>query len=66
MVKAVRILLDEKEYDRLSKYKEYCTWYDVLKRGVESIAFFNDADWVDVTTKSPHYVHVTDEGGELK
>ena len=66
MVKAVRILLEEKEYERLAKYKEHCTWYDVLKRGIESIAFFSDIDWVDVTTKSQHYIHVTDEEGELK
>ena len=66
MVKAVRILLEEKEYERLAKYKEYCTWYDVLKRGIESIAFFSDMDWVDVTTQSQHYIHVTDEEGELK
>jgi len=39
----------------------------VLKRGVESVAYFpNDMDWVDACVESDLYLHVTNEEGELK
>ena len=66
MVKQVRITLEDQEHQKFLKYKNE-TWYDLLKRGVESSAYFpNDLDWTDVKTSVKHYLMITNEGGELK
>jgi len=63
----VRIPLDKEDHRLYLKYKKVETWTMVLRRGIESLAYFpNDMDWVDECAKSDLYLHLTNEEGELK
>jgi len=61
----VRIPLDREDHKKFLKIKGDTTWYQVLKRGIESLAFFDDMDWVDVLGESPLYLSLMNGAGEL-
>ena len=67
MVKQVRITLENEEHQHYLEYKKDETWNKVLKRGIESLAYFpHEMDWIDAFAESELYTYVTNEEGELK
>ena len=67
MVKTIRIVLEDSEHAKFDAIKGDKTWYAVLMRGIESLAFFpSEMDWGDLQTENPQYLHIMDEDGNLK
>jgi len=62
----IRIPLDREDHKKFLKIKGETTWRQVIKRGIESLAFFNEMDWTDILVESSLYKVLTDEDGELK
>ena len=67
MVKQIRITLEDQEHKKFLKYKGNETWATILKRGIESLAFYpREMDWIDRWVESDLYLQIVDENGELK